>query len=481
MNDTPPPKRKYFIRTYGCQMNVHDSERMSGLLDFDGYEPVSDPEEADLLIANTCAVREKPERKLLAELGRWKRLKRKKSGLVIAVSGCQAPRDADLIRARAPWVDLLLGPRSLYRLPELVRQVELQRYPLDSVDLFDDPTPLTPTRRSNLISAWVDVMFGCNYSCTFCAVPTARGGEVSRKTDDILDEIRELKLLGYKEITLLGQTVNAWGRDWHFRNPYSVDIKDLSLIKNLAPPFHSLPLSGGEKKGGYRRRIDFAWLLEQIDQTAPGMRVRFTSPHPRLFNDRLIKAIAELPTVCEHVHLPLQSADNAVLRRMKRAYTYEQYCRIVDKLRRRIPDISLTTDIIVGFPGESEAQFHKTLKAVSDLSFDQAFMFIYSPRRLTEALKYESEAVTPEAQKARLQELIEAANAQFNAKNRSQVEKIFEVLVDGESEKNPDRLSGRTRGNKVIVFAGKREMIGQLVQVQAKIGYLWGFAGEVVP
>ena len=448
-------RKKYYLQTYGCQMNEHDSERMQGMLEGAGYEEAGEFAEADVVVLNTCAVREKPERKLFGQLGVLKRIKREKPGLIIGVAGCMAPRDADTIRQRAPFVDLLIGPRSINRLPDLVRKVDLQRQPIDAVDLLDDPTPLTPVRRSNSISAWVDIQFGCNYSCSYCAVPTARGKEKSRHPKELFEEIQELVHLGYKEITLLGQTVNAYGRDFSYRQEDYLDDEGNPL------------------------RIDFAWLLREIDRIAPQLRVRYTSPHPQLFNDRLIEAIAGLPTVCEHFHFPLQSGDNEVLKRMRRTYTIEKYSDTVRKLRQRVPDISVTTDIIVGFPGETEEQFEKTLEVYRELEFDQAYMFAYSPRRHTQALEFDGEEIPEETRKRRLAELIELANEQSREKNRRRVGKTYEVLVEGPSDKNPGKLMGRIRGNQIMIFEGPDELIGQLVPVKSREGYMWGFEGEL--
>jgi len=456
--------KRIFLQTYGCQMNVHDSERMLGLMQADGYSVADSAENADVVVINTCAVREKPERKLLAELGNLKRLKKSNPNLVIGVSGCMAPRDGDNIRTKAPHVDLLLGPRSLGRLPALVRQVELQRQTvpfghatdrIDAVDLLDDPTPITPVRRTSTMAAWVDVMFGCSFACTFCAVPSARGPEVSRAPMHVLSEIDELVQLGYKEVTLLGQTVNAYGRDFHYRLPQ---------------------LIAANKEN--RERTDFAWLLRLIDNRAKDLRVRFTSPHPQLFNDRLIGAIADLPSVCEHVHLPLQSGDDAVLKNMKRAYNYSQFTTIVEKLRAAVPGIAITTDIIVGFPGETDEQFRSTLRAFDEIQFDQAFMFIYSPRHHTEAFSF-GDLISKEVATARMQELVEKANNLFRAKNEALVGQTFEVLVEGVSEKNSRKLSGRTRENKTMVFEGPRDLIGKLVKVKADKGFMWGFEGRM--
>lgn len=459
--------KRIFLQTYGCQMNVHDSERMLGLMQADGYEVATSPEEADVVVINTCAVREKPERKLLAELGNLKKLKKANPKLVIGVSGCMAPRDGELIRQKAPHVDLLLGPRSIGKLPELVRKVELQRMPVDAVDLLDDPTPVTPVRRSSTISAWVDVMFGCSFACTFCAVPSARGAEVSRPPITILSEIDELTQLGFREVTLLGQTVNAYGRDLHYR------ITSMSGRAGAEPCATNLNFAD-------RERTDFAWLLRQIDSRAKDLRVRFTSPHPQLFNDRLIDAIAGLPSVCEHVHLPLQSADDAVLKNMKRAYNYSQFRKIVDKLRDRIPDIAITTDIIVGFPGETDDQFRATINSFQECRFDQAFMFIYSPRRQTEAFDFQ-DLIPKEVATARMQGLVETANNLFRRKNEALVGNTYEVLVEGVSEKNSRKLTGRTRQNKTMVFEGAKDLIGKLVEVKAEKGFMWGFEGVVTP
>jgi tRNA-2-methylthio-N6-dimethylallyladenosine synthase len=445
--------KKLFLQTYGCQMNYHDSERVQGMLAVEGYEPAAGFEDADVVLINTCAVRERPERKLFGELGRLKKQKEKNPHLVIGVIGCMAPRDADVIRSRAPHVDILVGPRSLHRIVGLVEKARIRNESVEEIDLFDDPTPATAIRRSSAVTAWVDVLFGCSFACSFCAVPSARGREVSRNPGEILEEIEHLASVGYREVTLLGQTVNAYGRDFSYK------------------------LDNYEDASGDPIRIDFAWLLRQINDRAPGLRVRFTSPHPQLFSDRLIDTIAELPTVCEHVHLPLQSADDEVLRRMKRSYTYEKYVGILEKLRSRIPEVSITTDIIVAFPGETEEQFQKTLKAYEDLQFDQAFMFAYSPRRHTKALDFAEEEIPKEVGKERLNRLIQKANQIAKEKNQSQVGREFEVLVEGPSDKNPDRLAGRTRTNKIMVFEGSPEHTGKCISVRAEKAFLWGFQG----
>ncbi len=446
-------QKNFCMKTYGCQMNVHDSERMTGIMGESGYTYVDEYKDADVVLINTCAVREKPERKLFAELGRLKKIKQTKPDMIIGVTGCMAPRDADVIRARAPYVDLIVGPRSISKLPDLVRKVELQRKPIEAIDLFDDPTPVTSIRRASNISGWVDIQFGCDYQCTYCAVPSARGAEISRNPGEIIAEIDELCSLGYKEITLLGQSVNGYGRDFHYIHPDDESCKD---------------------------KVDFLWLLEQIDERSPNLRVRFTSPHPQLFNRRFLDRFAVIGTLCEHIHLPLQSADNDVLRRMKRSYTIEKYMQIVEQMRERIPDISITTDIIVAFPGETEEQFERTLAAYREIEFDQAFMFAYSPRRHTEAFEMKDDEIPKDIAQDRLARLIDLANTVAQRKNKGLEGREFELLVEGVSPKNPDKLSGRTRTNKIGVFEGSDDMIGQFVNVRADEGFLWGFKGTCV-
>lgn len=465
--------KRFFLSTYGCQMNVHDSERMSGMMTHDGFALTDDPTQADVIVINTCSVREKPEQKLFSELGAYRKLKEKNPNLVIGVAGCMAPREADTIRARAPYVDILMGPRSIARLPELVHKVELQRKPINAVDLLDDPTPLTPVRRASTLNAWVDVIFGCDYKCTFCAVPSARGRERSRPPQHVFDEIDELVALGYKEVTLLGQTVNAYGRDWGYRLERS-GLRVLGSGSNGG----IISLTTQDARRETQERIDFTWLLEQIDRRAPQLRVRFTSPHPQLFTDRLIRAIAELSSVCEHVHLPLQSAHNDVLRRMKRTYTMEKFRAIVDKLREAVPGIAITTDLIAGFPGETEEQHQSTLRVLEEIQFDQAFMFAYSSRRNTEAAAFDDH-LPDEVKKHRLAEIIALQNEISRQRNEALVGQTFEVLVEGPSEKDPTKLSGRTRHNKTMVFEGSEDLIGQLVPVRARKGFLWGFEGAM--
>ncbi|GBC97547.1 tRNA-2-methylthio-N(6)-dimethylallyladenosine synthase [bacterium HR17] len=439
---------RYWIETFGCQMNVLDSEAMAGLLTKMGYEKARSPEEADIILINTCTVRQKPDEKAFAYLGEFAKLKQKKPDLILGVTGCMAQRESDIIKARAPYVDLLLGPRSVHRLPDLIRTVQEQRRFAEYLDLYDDPVPPDLVVRNSDLFAYVTIIHGCNKRCTFCAVPTARGPEKSVPPDIVLEQVRQLIDLGYKEIVLLGQNANAYGHDLD------------------------------SKWGG---RVDLAWLLERIDEiAAPAkVRVRFTTNHPNHMSDRLIDAMAHLECVCEHIHLPVQSGDNEVLRRMWRGYTVERYLSVIEKLRARVPGIAIATDVIVGFPGETEGQFRNTLKLMEQVEFDQAFMFAFSPRPNTLAATFPDQIPEP-VKKRRLQELIALQNEIQQRKNEREVGKIVEVLVEGPSEKNPKKLSGRTRTNKTVVFEGPPALRGKFVHVRTTRAYLWGFEGELV-
>ncbi len=439
---------RYWIETFGCQMNVLDSEAMAGLLTKMGYEKARSPEEADIILINTCTVRQKPDEKAFAYLGEFGKLKQKKPHLILGVTGCMAQRESDIIKARAPYVDLLLGPRSIHRLPDLIRTVQEQRRFVEYLDLYDDPVPPDLVVRNSDLFAYVTIIHGCNKKCTFCAVPTARGPEKSVPPDLVLEQVRQLIDLGYREIILLGQNANAYG--------------------------HDLPPING-------KRPDLAWLLERIDElAAPAkVRIRFTTNHPNHMTDRLIEAMANLESVCEHIHLPVQSGDNEVLRRMWRGYTVERYLSIIERLREKVPGIAIATDVIVGFPGETEEQFRNTLRLMERVEFDQAFMFAFSPRPNTLAATFPDQIPEP-VKKRRLQELIALQNEIQQRKNEREVGQVVEVLVEGPSEKNPKKLSGRTRTNKTVVFEGNPDWRGKFVFVRTTKAYLWGFEGEAI-
>lgn len=445
----------YHVLTWGCQMNDEDSEQIGLFLEEAGYRPVDDPLEADLVLLNTCSVRAKPEQKVYSKLGELREAKLRRPDMVIGVCGCMAQVESAEIRRRAPFVDLIVGTGNLGAIPDLVRRARERARdggdggPIVSLDLPErrgavvTDIPMRNVLRRPKLKAHVPIMYGCDKFCTFCIVPHTRGRERSRPTAEILAEVRALARAGTREVTLLGQTVNSYG-------------------KNLA-----------------EGRVPFARLLEQIDAIPGLQRIRFTSPYPRDFTDGLIDAIARLPKVCEHVHLPVQVADDVLLQRMHRGYTVDRYRTIVAKLRDAVPGIAITTDLMLGFPGETEEQFRNTLRFVEEIRFDQAFMFAYSPRPGTPAAAMPDQ-VPHDVKVARLTELIETQNRIAAQINRSLVGQTFEVLVESRSPRDPSRLTGLTRTFKTVVFPGDERLIGRLVQVRATEGSLTGFHGELV-
>ncbi|GIV11712.1 MAG: tRNA-2-methylthio-N(6)-dimethylallyladenosine synthase [Fimbriimonadales bacterium] len=440
---------RYKILTWGCQMNEEDSEQMSLYLQERGYEPTDTVEDADVVLLNTCSVRRKPEEKVLSTLGNLRKLKQRKPHMVIGVCGCMAQLRADEIRQKAPHVDMIVGTAHIAQVGAMVEEVVQKRRLAMRLELPERKGAIVtdiPDRRVDRqpkLKAFVPIQYGCDKFCTFCIVPTTRGRERSRPTADILHEIRQLADRGTKEVTLLGQTVNSYG-------------------KNL--------LEG---------RVPFAKLLKHINEIPGIERIRYTSPYPRDFRDDLINAIAELPKVMEHVHFPLQSGDDEVLKAMRRLYTVEQFEAIIHKLRERVPGVSVTTDIIVGFPGETDEQFENTLKVVERVRFDGAFMFAYSPRPGTPAAEMEHQ-IPRAIKQERLQRLIALQNRITCEINSAQVGRVFEVLVEGFSQKDPTKLAGFTRENKMMHFVGSPELIGQIVKVRADEAHLWGFYGTVV-
>ncbi len=440
---------RYTILTWGCQMNEEDSEQMGLYLQERGYEPTERLEEADVVLLNTCSVRRKPEDKVFSTLGQLRKLKERKPHMVIGVCGCMAQLRAEEIKQRAPHVDMIVGTAHVAQVGALLEEVLQKRRLAMRLELPErkgaivTDIPQRKVDRQPKLKAFVPIQYGCDKFCTFCIVPITRGRERSRPTADILDEIKRLAEHGTKEVILLGQTVNSYG-------------------KNL--------LEG---------RVPFARLLKLINDIDGIERIRFTSPYPRDFRDDLIEAIATLPKVMEQVHLPLQSGDNEILKAMRRLYTVEQFEEIVHKLRERIPNIAITTDIIVGFPGETDEQFENTLKVVERIRFDGAFMFAYSPRPGTPAAAMENQ-VPRHIKQERLERLIALQNRISCEINASQVGRVFEVLVEGPSQKDPSKLAGFTRENKMMHFVGGRELIGKIVRVRADEAHLWGFYGTLV-
>ena len=404
----------YFIRTFGCQMNEHDSERMAGMLEAEGYVKVDRAEDATVVVFNTCCIRENADQRLYGNLGHMKLLKDRKPEMRIVVGGCLAQKDRGLIQERAPHVDVVLGTHNLASLPRLL--AEARRGPsleiLEQTEVF--PSAL-PSRRSSPWHAWVSISIGCNNSCTFCIVPAVRGPEISRRSGDIAREVQELVADGVVEVTLLGQNVNSYGRDLDGR-----------------------PL--------------FSRLLRTLDEIDGLERIRFTSPHPKDFRADTVAAMADCKSVCEHIHLPVQSGSNRVLKGMKRAYSRERYLEKLAMVRDAIPGVAVTTDIIVGFPGETEEDFQDTLSLVKEARYDAAYTFQYSPRPLTPAADLPGR-LPKEVVQERFARLVALQERISLERNRRLIGRAEEVIVEGPSKKDPAKLSGRTRTNKLVHFA----------------------------
>ena len=440
--------KKAFFVTFGCQMNERDTETMKGLLAQDGYTFTDSPEDADLIVYNTCCVRENPERKVYGQVGSLKELKEKHPDLIIAITGCmpQQPEELEQLRQRLTHVDLIIGTHNTHRLPELLHRIEETGERI--IEVWDEPEGIVeglPAQREGRFKAFVNIMYGCTNFCTYCIVPYTRGPERSRHPEEILKEITDLTEKGFVEFTLLGQNVNSYG-------------KDLGLD------------------------MDFAALLRQVDAIPGVRRIRFMTSHPKDITPALIDAMAELPKVCEHLHLPVQAGSNKVLQQMNRKYTVERYLEIVDRLRERIPNIHLTTDLIVGFPGETEEDFQDTLDLVRRVEYDSAFTFIYSPRTGTPAAK-RSDQVPEEIKKDRIHRLIELQNSISAEKNQRMVGKEEEVLVEGRSQGGNNTWVGRTRGNKLISFIveeGDFIQPGDFATVRITTAQTFSLQGELV-
>jgi tRNA-2-methylthio-N6-dimethylallyladenosine synthase len=418
--------RRYHVTTFGCQMNAHDSERIKGMLESLGLGEAVSPEQADVVVFNTCTIREKPDTRLAAHLGEAAARKRERPDLVVAVGGCYAEAQRDHIFERYPFVDVAFGPGSIPHLGDWIAAGG-HAVPRGRFGAHDHFAADLPTHRERRFQAWVQVSMGCNSKCAYCIVPAVRGREQSRRPGEILAEITGLARSGVREITLLGQNVNSWGRD-------------------LAPAV----------------RTDFGELLRACDDVDGIERVRFTSPHPKDFRAPVIAAIAECDAVCEHVHLPLQSGSSRVLKRMRRTYDRDRYLQLVERLRSAIPDLALGTDLIVGFPGETDGDFEQTLEVVEEVGYDSAFTFIFSPRAGTEAAALPGQ-VPDDVKHARLERLVDVVQRIAAERNATRVGRVEEVLVEGPSRTSP-LLRGRTRRNTTVNFAGSARA-GDLVDV----------------
>ena len=425
--------RSYVVRTFGCQMNEHDSERIAGLLDADGLHAAEHEDDADVVVLNTCCIRENADNKLYGSLGFLKRWKGERDGRQIVVAGCLAQKDRELVASKAPWVDVVLGTHNVHRAAELVQQAAVHGRVTEIFDeaVIDDhalfPSAL-PARRETSYNAWVTIQIGCDNRCAFCIVPAVRGAEISRPYADVVDEVRSLAAAGVTEVTLLGQNVNSYGRD-------------LQVAARQA----------GDESA--RLRPLFADLLTEVGMVPGIRRVRFTSPHPKDMRPETFAAMAATPTVCEHLHYPLQSGSDRVLAVMHRGYTGERYLERLAEARRLISDLAVSTDIIVGFPGETDDDFERTLEVTAAAEFDYAYTFIFSPRPGTEAAAMEADFVDPAVAGERFQRLRVVVERSALAKHLARIGRVEEVLVEGPSKKDPSVLSGRTRQNKLVHFA----------------------------
>jgi tRNA-2-methylthio-N6-dimethylallyladenosine synthase len=429
----PNPPRRYVVRTYGCQMNEHDSERISGLLEADGMVRADSEDDADVVVLNTCCIRENADNKLYGNLGHLRPWKDAKEGRQIVVSGCLAQKDRELVATKAKHVDVVMGTHNVHRAAELLHEASSVEGPLTEIleeAVIDDhamfPSAL-PARRETSYNAWVTIQIGCDNNCAFCIVPAVRGAEISRPYDDILTEVEHLAAQGVTEVTLLGQNVNSYGRDIQLAARHAGD--------------HDA-----------RLRPLFGELLRDVGAVDGIRRVRFTSPHPKDMRPETFAAMAETAVVCEHLHYPLQSGSDRVLALMHRGYTAERYLERLAQARAAVPDLAVSTDIIVGFPGETDDDFERTLEVAAAAEYDYAYMFIFSPRPGTEAAEMEADFVDPVVAGERFARLRIVVERSALLKHEARVGRIEEVLVEGPSKRNPEVISGRTRHNKLVHF-----------------------------
>jgi tRNA-2-methylthio-N6-dimethylallyladenosine synthase len=426
------PARTYVVRTFGCQMNEHDSERIKGLLETDGLVPVTSEADADVVVINTCCIRENADNKLYGTLGHLKTWKGERDGRQIVVAGCLAQKDKEGVRKRAPYVDVVMGTHNVHRAAELVSATRWHGPVTEILDeaVLDDhamfPSAL-PARRETTYNAWVTIQIGCDNACAFCIVPSVRGREISRPFADLVSEVEELARTGVTEVTLLGQNVNSYGRDIQLAARQGGD--DDARIRPLFPE-----------------------LLQAVGAVPGIRRVRFTSPHPKDLRTETVAAMAATPTLCEHLHLPLQSGSDRVLALMHRGYTAERYLERLAAARAAVPDLAVSTDIIVGFPGETEDDFERTLEVVAAAEYDYAYTFIYSPRSGTEAAEWTDQFIDPKVVGERFDRLRIIVERSALAKHQARIGMIEEVVVEGVSRKDANVLSGRTRQNKLVHF-----------------------------
>jgi len=423
---------KLYIKTFGCQMNEYDSDKITQALNAShGLEAATMPEEADVLLLNTCSVREKAQEKVFSQLGQWRPLKQQRPEVIIGVGGCVASQEGEAIRERAPFVDLVFGPQTLHRLPQMINEARAKHKPVIDISFPEiEKFDALPEPRAEGVTAFVSIMEGCSKYCTFCVVPYTRGEEISRPFDDVLAEVAALAEQGVREVNLLGQNVNAYRGEMN-----DGDIADLALL------------------------LHYVAAIDGIE------RIRYTTSHPVEFTDSLIDAYAEIPELVSHLHLPVQSGSDRILAQMKRGHTALEYKQKIRRLRKIRPDISMSSDFIIGFPGETEEDFQATMQLIEDIGFDHSFSFVYSPRPGTPAASVEDD-VPLTTKKARLAQLQARINEMATTISQNMVGTVQKILVDRPSKKNPQQLAGRTENNRVVNFDGSSDLIGHFVNVK---------------
>ena len=437
--------KRLYLQTYGCQMNQYDSERIARLMEREGYAPTELAEEADLILLNTCSVRDRAEQKVYSALGRWRELKDKNPNVIIGVGGCVAQQEGENLLRRVPHLDLVFGTHNIHKLGRMVREAESAGNRPVEIAFYRDPSYMEDSDARTTVhgaKAYVTIMHGCNKVCSFCIVPYVRGRELSRPSASILREIEELAAQGVKEVMLLGQNVNSYGK------------------------------TAGE--------LSFPELLHRVNAVAGLERIRFTTSHPQDLSPGLIEAYASLDKLCEHLHLPVQSGSDSVLQRMRRGYTRKEYLDRIRRLRNRRPEVALSTDIIVGFPGESEEEFEESLEILQEVEYDDIYAFSYSPRPHTSANKMYADDVTQDVKKNRLERVLSEQRKISRSKNEERVGKIEEVLVEGPAKLGRNQMMGRTRTNRIVNFVGAEELSGKLTEVRIAAAGANSLVGELI-
>ena len=432
--------KKAFIGVYGCQMNISDAERMEGQLKTIGYERIENMENADLILLNTCCVRETAEDKVYGKIGEIKHLKRRNPHLIFGITGCMAQKESDRLIKRAPHIDFVLGTNKVHELTHVIQEIEREHGRIVDTQLAETELPEeVPIARSGKLSAWVPIMYGCNNFCTYCIVPYVRGRERSRLPEDVVKEVEQAVAQGYKEVTLLGQNVNSYGKD------------------------HKL--------------ADFADLLTMVDKVPGIQRVRFMTSHPKDLSEKVIAAIRDGEHLCEHIHLPVQYGNNKILKAMNRVYTVEKYKELVHRIREELPGVSLTTDLIVGFPGESSEDFAEMLAFLKEIRYDSAYTFLYSKRSGTPAAAMEAQ-VDDKVKHERLEKLMSVQNAISLEINQKLEGQVMEVMAEGPSKNDAKVWNGRTRTNKIVLFKHNDEQEGDFIKVKITQPQTWVLKGE---